>query len=314
MRRIHGIEVFACAAFGLAAGCATVAPPDDLVKARQAYQSAQNGTAGKLMPAELYSDKHYLDAAEGSFQQDPGAAKTKDLAYVALRKLQATDARAQTQLAFASKAQAESDGQSRLKTQLKSTKQQLAESSQAFKENQGELSRTREQLDAEKKAREAAEQQLRDALAKFAQVKEEARGTVITLSGSVLFASGKSDLIPAAQDRLGPVADALKSMPKRPMVVEGHTDSRGREQSNQELSLRRADAVRQFLISHGVEESRIRSEGRGPSHPIADNASAEGRANNRRVEIILERAAVDTASSASMPSGASGGSGDGGTR
>jgi outer membrane protein OmpA-like peptidoglycan-associated protein len=112
---------------------------------------------------------------------------------------------------------------------------------------------------------------------------------VITLSGGVLFASGKSELLPAAQLKLNSVADALMQQdPDSKMVVEGHTDSQGGDAYNQDLSQRRAQTVRDYLVSRGVAADRATAQGFGPSRSIADNKSAEGRANNRRVEIVVE--------------------------
>ena len=71
------------------------------------------------------------------------------------------------------------------------------------------------------------------------------------------------------------------------MVVEGHTDSQGSASSNQDLSQRRAEAVRDYLVSRGIAGDRLTAQGFGPSRPIADNGTAEGRANNRRVEIVI---------------------------
>jgi hypothetical protein len=73
-------------------------------------------------------------------------------------------------------------------------------------------------------------------------------------------------------------------------LVEGHTDDRGSDATNQQLSQKRADAVREYLESRGVPAERMRSVGRGESNPVASNDNPEGRANNRRVEIIVERA------------------------
>jgi outer membrane protein OmpA-like peptidoglycan-associated protein len=113
---------------------------------------------------------------------------------------------------------------------------------------------------------------------------------VITLSGSVLFTSGSATLLPAAQLKLNDVADALTQQdPESTMVVEGHTDSQGSAASNQDLSQRRAQAVRDYLVSRGIAGDRVTSQGFGPSRSIADNASAEGRANNRRVEIVVQQ-------------------------
>ena len=112
---------------------------------------------------------------------------------------------------------------------------------------------------------------------------------VITLSGSVLFASGKWDLLPAAQVRLNDVANALtREDPESKMIVQGHTDSQGTAAANQELSQRRAQAVRDYLVTCGIASDRISAQGFGPSQSIADNKSPEGRANNRRVEIVVQ--------------------------
>jgi outer membrane protein OmpA-like peptidoglycan-associated protein len=138
--------------------------------------------------------------------------------------------------------------------------------------------------DAQARAAQAAAD-----LAKFATVKQEARGMVITLSGSVLFTSAKSDLSPAAQLKLNDVATALtKEDPLSKMVVEGHTDSQGSASSNQDLSQRRAQSVRDYLVTRGIASDRITAQGFGSTRSVADNASAEGRANNRRVEIVVQ--------------------------
>jgi outer membrane protein OmpA-like peptidoglycan-associated protein len=72
--------------------------------------------------------------------------------------------------------------------------------------------------------------------------------------------------------------------------VQGYTDSQGSTSFNQELSQRRADAVRTYLVSHGMAADRITAQGFGPGNPVADNASPEGRADNRRVEIVVQPA------------------------
>jgi len=110
---------------------------------------------------------------------------------------------------------------------------------------------------------------------------------VITLSGSVLFATNKFALLPAAQERLNQVAAALLTTRERGLVVEGHTDSQGSVNYNLTLSQNRADAVRAYLVARGYNADRIQAHGIGKSRPVSDNDTAEGRANNRRVEIIV---------------------------
>ena len=138
--------------------------------------------------------------------------------------------------------------------------------------------------DSEKRTADA-----RAELATLAAVKEEERGLVVTLSGNVLFRSAKSTLLPSAQVKLDQVANALLAVRARNLIVEGHTDSQGSEAYNQGLSQRRADAVRDYLVQRGYPADRIQTRGMGEGSAIADNASPEGRANNRRVEIVIER-------------------------
>ena len=105
-------------------------------------------------------------------------------------------------------------------------------------------------------------------LAAVAAVKEEARGMVITLSGSVLFASGKFALLNTAMTKLDQVAEALKAQDAdKRMVVEGHTDSQGSDKINQPLSLNRGNAVRDYLVSRGVASEKITAVGMGSTRP-----------------------------------------------
>ena len=118
---------------------------------------------------------------------------------------------------------------------------------------------------------------------------------VITLSGSVLFETDKAVLRPAAITKLNDVADALiKSNPDAQITVEGHTDSTGQRDHNMTLSTERAEAVKSALVARGVAADRVKTVGVGPDRPIADNKSPEGRADNRRVEIIVDPSSKPT--------------------
>ena len=116
--------------------------------------------------------------------------------------------------------------------------------------------------------------------------KPDGRGMVIVLPGSVLFRSNGADLLPAALKRLDEVATVLVAQ-EQIVVVEGHTDSKGSPWKNVDLSRRRAEAVRRYLVSRGCPTDRIVARGMGSDRPVADNASGEGRANNRRIEIVI---------------------------
>jgi outer membrane protein OmpA-like peptidoglycan-associated protein len=256
---------------GLFIGCSASLPPQELVDARLSYQHASTGQAVQLVPAEVHKAKTALDLAEKSFLDDPDSYKTIDLAYVADRKSMIADALAITY--------AENLATEKAKKDYEVTQAEI-------------MKNTSEQLSIEQKARIDAEKIAADALAdlaKLAAIREEERGLVITLSGSVLFASNQSALLPAAQDRLNKVADALLKTKERNLTVEGFTDSQGSYEYNMVLSQKRADVVRSYLISRGYPSNLIQANGIGEDRPVADNNSAEGRANNRRVEIVIDQ-------------------------
>jgi outer membrane protein OmpA-like peptidoglycan-associated protein len=160
---------------------------------------------------------------------------------------------------------------------------------QAELDKQTALTAAKDTSDAELKASELRTAAAMAELAAIASLKEEERGLVLTLSGSILFRSAESTLMPAAQEKLDQVAKALLSIRPRNLIVEGHTDSQGSDAYNQALSQRRADAVRNYLVQKGYPANQIQAHGQGEGSPVAENNSAEGRANNRRVEIVIQR-------------------------
>lgn len=121
------------------------------------------------------------------------------------------------------------------------------------------------------------------------QAKETERGTVVTL-GDVLFETDRAELKPGATRSLDQLAQALRSDDRGSVAIEGHTDSTGSRNYNVELSLRRAQSVQAYLVSHGVSPGRITVRGMGPDFPVADNTSTSGRLQNRRVEVIVQKA------------------------
>jgi outer membrane protein OmpA-like peptidoglycan-associated protein len=134
---------------------------------------------------------------------------------------------------------------------------------------------------------EAKLKDARETIAKIASVKDDERGMVITLLGEVLFKTGKSDLKPAAMAKLDQIAEALKAK-EQPIVVVGYTDDVGTRDHNLGLSLSRAQTVRDYLVTKGVPQDLVTSQGKGPDDPVADNTSVDGRAQNRRVEIVVQ--------------------------
>jgi len=128
-------------------------------------------------------------------------------------------------------------------------------------------------------------EQLESALSDL-QAKKTDRGLVITL-GDVLFSTGQADLKPGAGRSLDKLANFMQQYPERSVQIEGFTDSVGADDYNQRLSEHRADAVRDALTERGIASERIRTRGFGKSSPVADNDSASGRQQNRRVEVII---------------------------
>jgi outer membrane protein OmpA-like peptidoglycan-associated protein len=241
-----------------------------------------------------------LDVAQ---QQLAEAQRMRDEAarLAEARRLQAETAQLQAQARLQQEQTQRLTQEEQRRREAEAQAQQLATAqAQAQAERQARAEaerRATEQLDAERQARAEAERRAAEALtglerAGEVRVREDARGTVLTLSGSVLFASGQSDLLPSARNRLSEVADALKQADNR-LTIEGHTDSQGSEPYNEELSLRRAEQVKDFLVSQGISSDRIIVRGLGEFRPVASNATAEGRANNRRVEIVLQRAPIE---------------------
>lgn len=118
------------------------------------------------------------------------------------------------------------------------------------------------------------------------QLRETESGVVVTL-GDVLFASGQATLVEGGRSSLAEVVDLLQTEPDKKIRVEGHTDSLGDADTNLQLSEQRAQAVLEALVSMGVSSDRISSLGMGEDFPIASNDDEEGRARNRRVDVIL---------------------------
>jgi outer membrane protein OmpA-like peptidoglycan-associated protein len=156
------------------------------------------------------------------------------------------------------------------------------------KDDEAKARAVRQTEDAEAKAL-AAEQAKAAALAnELASLKAQHtdRGMVLTV-GDVLFAPGRAEVGPGAQRSIDKLAEFLRAYPKRNVLIEGHTDNLGNEDSNVKLSQQRADAVRDLLIARDVSPQRIRTKGYGPKFPVVDNDSAAGRQQNRRVEVLV---------------------------
>jgi outer membrane protein OmpA-like peptidoglycan-associated protein len=125
-------------------------------------------------------------------------------------------------------------------------------------------------------------------LEQIAETKRTENGLIVQLKNDILFDSGSAALKPEAIEQIGQLGGILAKYSDDRVRIEGHTDAQGTEKLNEELSLRRADAVRSVLVQHGVQEAQISALGLGEVRPVADNATKEGRAKNRRVELHID--------------------------
>jgi outer membrane protein OmpA-like peptidoglycan-associated protein len=258
-------------ALGLAACATTPEPNAALVNARTVVQNAQaDPNVNKYAALDLDSAKKQLDVAEAAAARhdEPAIAQPAYLAVQAARLAQA-HAAAKADDARVAAGQGERD------------KIQLA-------------ARTRD-ADAAKLAtnqaigqRDAATEQTARLQAEVDQLKAKPtpRGLVLTL-GDVLFDTGRAQLNPGSARKLDQLAQFLADHPERRVQIDGFTDSMGTESYNQDLSQRRADAVKVALVTRGIDSSRIGSQGYGKEFPVAGNTDSGGRQLNRRVEVVI---------------------------
>lgn len=277
---------------GVLSACGAAAgPSSQLVTARYNFEQARTAPGAELVPDRVLAARQALMRAERIHAEEPGSAAERHYAYLASRK--AGLAMAHGELALAERSEALAD---RRYNELQNEMRLRAQ--QKLRDARSQLATTRVSLEKEHQARIDAEKSAAaalESLKEFATVRADQQETIITLTGEVLFRVGESQLIPTARRSLELVAEAIKQQDEnKAIIVEGHADSRGSDAMNQELSEARARAVQQFLIDHGLNGRNIQAVGRGESEPIANNATPEGRANNRRVEIIIKNSAPST--------------------
>jgi outer membrane protein OmpA-like peptidoglycan-associated protein len=264
--------------------------PKALVDARDDYVHAKDGLAIKLDPTDVHEAQVALERAEEAWQDSPDDPKVVDLAIIADRKALVAQSQAATLKAEQDTQIAAANMESLKTAQLQATRGQLTQTQQALGATQMQLEQQQATSVAQQRKLRDLEAKLKDArdtIAKIASVKDNDRGMVITLQGEVLYKTGKWDLRPAAMAKLDQVAEALKAK-EQPIVVYGFTDTVGTRDNNMALSQMRAQAVRDYLVSKGLPPDLVTAQGKGPDDPVADNASVEGRAQNRRVEIVVQ--------------------------
>ena len=300
----RALSVCACATL-LIMACSRSSTTPQLRDARSAYDDAEDGPAATYARGDLRVARSALDRAERAHEQDPGSDREAQLAYLAERK--AEIARAHGEMGAAERAKATARASAKREQQLAREASRQPRPVAAAKVDRDDDRDDKLELEATPyrrpaaarptvERRPAADQEAFDSravaalqsLSQVANVKEEPRGVVITISGALLFPSGEERLSPIARQNLDQVANALAQQPSdRSIRVEGHTDDTGSERTNVQLSRKRARAVAEYLIERDIDAERIETVGYGESRPIADNGTAEGRSANRRIEIVI---------------------------
>lgn len=252
-------------AVAILTGCAMPDRNTRLEDARNSYNDAQsNPQVVNLAALELKEAGDALSKANNAWNQRQDPATVDHLAYLAQRRVAIAQESAKRKSAEADVSQAEVE---RDKVRLAARTQEADRSQQQAQ-------------DAEMRARQL-EQQLNELNAK-----QTDRGLVITL-GDVLFDTDQAQLKSGGAREVQKLADVLKQNPQRTVFIEGFTDSTGSDSHNQELSERRANAVRDTLLNLGISGDRITTRGYGKNFPIASNDNQAGRLLNRRVEIVI---------------------------
>ena len=256
--------------------------------------------------SDIDSSKHPDKKLEITFAR--AAVQAAEDARIATLRKQA-DERQANAIAARNQAQAQAE-QSQLQAQQSqlAAEQAQAQAAQAAAEaknsaaekaladaqrQQAELAAQQANASAARSAAEVTEarERLRAQLNKVLATTETARGLIVNLS-DVLFDTGKYTLKPDTKISLAKVAVIIQAYPSLKLQVEGYTDNVGSDMLNQKLSENRAEAVKAFLIAQGTDPNSITSAGYGKSNPVADNSTAAGRAQNRRVDLIVSGAAI----------------------
>src|SRR5437016_456097 len=271
---------------------------------QKAEEDAQAKVAADKKAAEEREAKARADAiAEAQRRQEAEQARQQAEAAKAEAQRMQQEAQKAAEEAARQKAEAEKASAAAL------AQQQSAEAAAA------QAARDRAAAEAEtQKARQAAAQaeaekaqlraQLLSQLNSILQTRDSARGLIVNMS-DVLFDTGSYTLKPGAREKLAKISGIVLAHPGLSLQIEGHTDSVGGDEFNQQLSERRADSVRDFLAEQGVPGSSITARGFGKTQPVASNDTPEGRQRNRRVELVVNGDAIGGTASASGSNAAS---------
>ena len=274
---------------------------------QKAEDEAQAAAAAREAKARADADaeaKRRADAEKATAQAQADRAAAEQARAEALKmKLEAEAAaqEASRQKAAAEKATAEAVAQQQVLAAETDKARQAAAQSDSLRQQaetaKQQAEKATQQAEYEKQElRARLLQQLNSILA----TRDSARGLVANMS-DVLFRSGSFELLPGARERLAKVSGIVLAYPTLHVAIEGHTDSIGADDYNQQLSEHRAQAVRDYFVQQGINSAAVEAHGYGKNEPIASNNTAEGRQQNRRVELILSGDAIGADSSQPPP-------------
>ncbi|MBB5341928.1 OmpA family protein [Tunturiibacter gelidoferens] len=282
--------------------------PLELYQANNAVRIAQAAGADKYAPDIMAEAMQDLRNATDIDQNKKGDRKM-EITFARQAVQRSEDARLVTLRKQAAERQLNADNAKRdaeaqaQQSQLQAQQSQLEAERARAAQAEADADRARaEAAAAEAQARAAAanksatdanavRERLRSQLNSVLATSESARGLIVNMS-DVLFDTGRYTLKTNTQISLAKVAGILQAYPGLKLQVEGYTDSVGGDQYNQKLSENRADAVRDFLVTQGVQTDNISATGYGKAKPVADNATAQGRAQNRRVNLVVSGDAI----------------------
>jgi outer membrane protein OmpA-like peptidoglycan-associated protein len=264
-------------------------------KAEDEAQAAAAAREAKARADAEAESKRRADAEKATAQAEAARAEAETAKAEALKMKQEAEAAAQEaarQKAAAEKATAEAVAQQQVLAAETDKARQAAAQSDTLRQQaesaKQQAEKATQQAEYEKQElRARLLQQLNSILA----TRDSARGLVANMS-DVLFRSGSFELLPGARERLAKVSGIVLAYPSLHVAVEGHTDSIGTDDYNQQLSEHRATSVRDYLVQQGISTSAIEARGFGKTEPIATNDTAEGRQQNRRVELVLSGDAI----------------------
>lgn len=303
--------------------------PDSLAKAQASLDRAEDyyrrkqgkpiGTAAR--EAAQNAEDARVIAIRRREQQSVAQQQERERQRVEEARAQAADAQAQQQREAEQRAKAEQDMQAAQQARQQAeqaqqqaeqarqqaladqqaAEQQRQQAEQQAQQSQVQAQQAQQQAQQAEQEKAALRQRLEQQLNTILQTRDTARGLIVNMS-DVLFDTNKYTLKPGAREKLAKVAGILLAYPGLKLQVEGYTDTTGTPDYNQRLSEQRAMTVRDYLVQQGINLNNVTAQGFGQNNPVANNATAAGRQQNRRVQMVVSGEPIgDTASAQGQP-------------